>query len=184
MESNHSQTLRSTSRRTLLKGAAAGAALPFVTWSAVDIINFDPYAQTINSLILLKNLNAWLIDYDENLRPVPSALESFQIAPDRTSVTLRIRPNVTFHSGKKMTVDDVVFAFERALDPKRGFNLAAATNDLVAAVKATTQSDVVLTLKQPTSSTLVTDLLVGQPVLDHSKNDSALLAKEPGSAGP
>jgi peptide/nickel transport system substrate-binding protein len=201
MDSNHSQTLRGTSRRTLLKGAAASAALPFMPWgavaatgpaasgsitvgSAVDIINFDPYAQTINSLILLKNLNAWLIDYDENLRPIPSALESFQIAPDRAGVTLRIRPDVTFHSGKKMTVDDVVFAFERALDPKRGFNLAAATNDLVAAVKATTQSEVVLTLKQPTSTTLVTDLLVGQPVLDHSKNESALLAKEPGSAGP
>ena len=152
--------------------------------SAVDIINFDPYAQTTNSLILLKNLNAWLIDYDENLRPVPSALESFQISPDRSSVTLKIRPDVTFHSGKKMTVDDVVFAFERARDPKRGFNLAAATNDLVAEVKATTANEVVLTLKQPTSSTLVTDLLVGQPVLDQSKNDSALLAKEPGSAGP
>ena len=79
-------------------GPAAGGSI--TVGSAVDIINFDPYAQTINSLILLKNLNAWLIDYDENLRPIPAALESFQIAPDRTSVTLRIRPNVTFHSEK------------------------------------------------------------------------------------
>ena len=79
------------------EGRAAGAALPFMpsgamaaagpaaggsitVGSAVDIINFDPYAQTINSLILLKNLNAWLIDYDENLRPVPHGAREF---PDR-----------------------------------------------------------------------------------------------------
>ena len=196
METKHSQPASGTTRRNLLTAAAAGAAMPFIprhalaatgpatsgaitVGSAVDIINFDPYAQTTNSLILLKNLNAWLIDYDENLRPVPSALESFQISPDRRSVTLKIRPDVIFHSGKKMTVDDVVFAFERARDPKRGFNLAAATNDIVAEVKATTANVVVLTLKQPTSSTLVTDLLVGQPVLDQSKNTPRFSRRNP-----
>lgn len=189
----------SATRRALLKTALGGfalSALPRFATAApaqdgvltvgtnYDIVNFDPYAQTINALILLKNLNAWLVDYDENLQPQPSALESFQIAPARDKVILKIRDNVVFHTGKTMDVDDVVFAFERALDPKRGFNLAAPTNDILAGVKALDKAQVELTLKQPTSSTLITDLLVAQPVVDKSKNDSAMLAKEPASAGP
>ena len=86
---NHEQRLTSTSpaRRRGAQpcrpplGGAALAALPGRAFAApaepgaitvgshFDIVNFDPYAQTTNALILLKNLNAWLIDYDEDLKP-------------------------------------------------------------------------------------------------------------------
>lgn len=186
-------------RRTALRlglGFGAATALPSLGFAApteagaitvgtnFDIINFDPYAQTLNALILLKQLNAWLIDYDDDLKPVPSALQSFEVQPSRDKVTLKIRNDVVFHTGKTMTVDDVVFAFERARDPKRGFNLAAPTNDILAGVKGVDASTLELQLKGPTATTLITDMLVAQPVLDSAKNDSAMLAKEPASAGP
>lgn len=194
------------SRRTVLRAALAGGAtlaLPpllsacgegsgggsgsgssrLTVGTALDIVNFDPYSQSISSLILLRNLNGWLLNYDEQLEPQPDALESFEISADRTSVALRIRDDVVFTTGKTMTVDDVVFAFERAADPETGFNLANAMS-IVSDVKATSDSEVVLTFHQPTASSLITDLLVGQPVIDMDKNSSEALASEPASAGP
>jgi peptide/nickel transport system substrate-binding protein len=186
-------------RRTLLKAGIAAGALPLLTTmsfaqqaaadtitigTAVDIVNFDPYNQSVNALLLLKALNAWLIEYDEDLKPVPSALKSFEIAPDNKSVTLTIRPDVVFHTGKTMTVEDVVAGIERAADQKRGFNLFAATSTLVESVKAVNDTDVLLTLKQPTATSLITDMLVHQPVIDKDFNDAEKLASAPASAGP
>ncbi len=191
-------TVLSHTRRTLLKLGAAGAlfalagpalaepAAPdtITIGTAVDIVNFDPYNQSVNSLLLLKSLNAWLIEYDENLNPVPSALESYEISADNTSVTLTIRPDVAFHTGKTMTVEDVVYGFERALDPQRGFNLVAAATTLIEKVEATSDTQVVLTLKQPTATSLITDMLVHQPVIDMANNSAEGLSTAPASAGP
>lgn len=191
-------TIFSHTRRALLKAGAAGAifalagpalaepAVPdtITVGTAVDIVNFDPYNQSVNALILLKSLNAWLIEYDEDLNPVPSALESFEIAPDNASVTLTIRPDVVFHTGKTMTVEDVVYGFERAMDPERGFNLVAAATTLIASVEATSDTQIVLTLKQPTATSLITDMLVHQPVIDMAQNSAEGLAGAPASAGP
>jgi peptide/nickel transport system substrate-binding protein len=189
----------SASRRTLLKAGLAAGALPLLAragfaqaaapdtitiGSAVDIVNFDPYNQSVNALILLKALNAWLIEYDEDLKPVPSALKSFEIGPDNKSVTLTIRPDVVFHTGKTMTVEDVVAGFERAADQKRGFNLFAATSTLVEKIEAVNDTQVLLTLKQPTATSLITDMLVHQPVIDKDQNDAEKLASAPASAGP
>lgn len=186
-------------RRTVLKAglslgalammSQAGFAQPTVpdtitVGTSFDIVNFDPYAQSVNALLLLKSLNAWLIEYDEDLNPIPSALESFEIAEDNASVTLTIRTDVVFHTGKTMTVDDVVYAIERAADPERGFNLFAATSTLVAKVEPINDTQVLITLKQPTAPSLITDMLVHQPVLDMDKNNAESLSSEAASAGP
>jgi peptide/nickel transport system substrate-binding protein len=187
------------SRRTLLRTGAGAGLLPllpriaFATPAApgtitvgtpVDIVNFDPYNQSVNSLLLLKTVNAWLLEYDERLRPNPSALESYEIGPGNTSVTLKIRPDVVFHTGKTMTVDDVIYGFERAADPKRGFNLFAAVSSLIDKVERVDDRQLKLTLKQPTATTLITDMLVHQPVVDSSRNSAEGLGGAPASAGP
>lgn len=194
-----SRPLYMPTRRTLLKAGLAAGALPLLgrtgfaqpatpdtitVGTAVDIVNFDPYNQSVNALLLLKLLNAWLIEYDEDLNPVPSALESFEIGEGNTSVVLTIRPDVVFHTGKTMTVEDVVAGFERAADPQRGFNLFAATSTLVQSVEATSDTQVTLTLKQPSATSLITDMLVHTPVIDSSRNSAEGLANEPASAGP
>lgn len=191
--------LFSAARRALLKAGLAVGLLPFAATlahaqpaqpdtitigTAVDIVNFDPYNQSVNALLLLKALNAWLIEYDEELNPIPSALESFEIAEDNASVTLTIRPDVVFHTGKTMTVEDVVYAFERAADPERGFNLFAATSTLVDTVEAVSDTEVLLTLNEPTATSLITDMLVHQPVIDMEFNSAEGLSNQPASAGP
>jgi peptide/nickel transport system substrate-binding protein len=195
----HTRSTFLPTRRALLQAGVGAGLLPLAggiaraqparadtitVGTSFDIVNFDPYFQTVNALLLLKTLNSWLLDYDENLHPVPAALSGFAVAPDNQSVTLTIRPDVVFHTGRTMTVDDVVYAIERASDPKRGFNLFAAASTLVDTVKAVDARQVVLKLKQRTATSLITDMLVSQPIIDMNRNSSEALGREPASAGP
>jgi peptide/nickel transport system substrate-binding protein len=165
-------------------GTGTGAKQDVITvGSAVDVLNFDPYAQTTNEIIVLRLLNAWLLNYDENLKPQLDALKSYEISEDRTTCLLTLRDDVTFVTGKKMAAEDVVFAFERARDPKTGFNLASPSQ-IIASVTSPGANQVELTFTGPTSRSLIEDLLVGQPVLDKDHNSSEGLATAPASAGP
>ncbi|HVC76339.1 MAG TPA: ABC transporter substrate-binding protein [Candidatus Micrarchaeaceae archaeon] len=71
---------------------------------------------------------------------------------DYTQITLPIRTGVKFHDGKTMTVDDVVNAFQHALDPKTGRTMAG-TLGAVAKVEAKGDS-VVLTTSGPSVDAL------------------------------
>lgn len=166
-------------------GGGGGGAAPdtIVIGSAVDVLNFDPYAQTTNAILVLRLLNCWLLNYDEDLNPQPDAIESYEISEDRTTCTLQLRDDVVFSTGKTMAAEDVVFAFERAMNPDTGFNLASPSQ-IIESVSSPSEGIVELTFKQPTSSTLIEDLLVGQPVVDMDHNSAEGLATEPASAGP
>ena len=39
-----------------------------------------------------------LVDYDENLQPVPSLAESWEFSPDHKQLTMKLRQGVKFHS--------------------------------------------------------------------------------------
>jgi peptide/nickel transport system substrate-binding protein len=41
--------------------------------------------------------------------------ESWEIAPDRSSITFKLRPNATFSDGSPVTAEDVVYSFKRML---------------------------------------------------------------------
>src|SRR5207237_10713112 len=43
----------------------------------------------------------------------PSLAESYEIAPDYKSATFKLRPNIKFHDGSKVTSDDVKFTYEQ-----------------------------------------------------------------------
>ncbi len=55
--------------------------------------------------------------------------ESMTASKDAKSWTIRLRPDVTFHNGKPLTADDVIYTFRRIADPKHPLdgsqNLAA-----------------------------------------------------------
>jgi len=52
--------------------------------------------------------------------------ESVEPNADATEWTIRLRPDVTFHNGKSLTSEDVIFTFQRILNPK--LPLAAASS--------------------------------------------------------
>jgi|DewCreStandDraft_1066081.scaffolds.fasta_scaffold00369_23 peptide/nickel transport system substrate-binding protein len=69
--------------------------------------------ESIATQAIYNNLT-WL---DENLRPQPDLAESWSAGPDLMTWTFKLRQGVRFHHGKLLTADDVVFTFERLLDP-------------------------------------------------------------------
>ncbi len=74
----------------------------------------DAYASRIDGFVY-----DTLIERDnQTLEWRPKMAESWEIAPDRRTFTFHLRDGIRWHDGKPLTVDDVVYSFERILDPK------------------------------------------------------------------
>ena len=54
------------------------------------------------------------------MQPVPVLAESWEVHADGTEWTFRVRQGVTFHDGSPLTAEDVVYSFQRILDPATG----------------------------------------------------------------
>jgi peptide/nickel transport system substrate-binding protein len=59
-----------------------------------------------------------LLAFDQNAQPQLSLAEEFTANADATEWTVRLRKGVTFHDGKPLTIEDVIFTFQRILNPK------------------------------------------------------------------
>jgi peptide/nickel transport system substrate-binding protein len=59
-----------------------------------------------------------LVGVDRNENLLPSLADSWQVSPDGTSYTFRIRRGVKFHDGGELTSRDVKWTFDKLLDPK------------------------------------------------------------------
>lgn len=62
-----------------------------------------------------------LIQYDENLEPLPYLARSWEVSEDMTRLTFHLRDDVYWHDGELTTAYDVAFTFLRASDPLTGF---------------------------------------------------------------
>ena len=63
-------------------------------------------------------LNEPLIGFDKDAKLVPVLAESLTPSADAKTWTLKLRSGVTFHNGKALTADDVIYSFQRIVDPK------------------------------------------------------------------
>lgn len=70
-----------------------------------------------NGEILALQLTDTLIQFDEHLDYQPRLAESWEIAPDRRTVTFKLRPGVRWHDGQPVTADDIVFTIRKVVDP-------------------------------------------------------------------
>lgn len=64
------------------------------------------------------NLYDSLLAFDANAQPQLSLAEEFTPNANATEWTVRLRPHVTFHDGKPLTADDVIFSYRRITNPK------------------------------------------------------------------
>jgi len=70
------------------------------------------------------NVFETLTSYDENSVPQPLLATDWTVADDGLSIDIHLRDDVTFHSGRKLTADDVKFSYEQAVDPANGSQVA------------------------------------------------------------
>ncbi|KUK66909.1 MAG: ABC-type dipeptide transport system, periplasmic component [Mesotoga infera] len=80
-------------------------------------VGFDPTLVTaFASHRVLENVYDGLLKYDENMNLVPNLAEDFEVV-DPYTIVFEIREGVKFHNGEVLTVEDVLYTFERIMDP-------------------------------------------------------------------
>lgn len=81
-----------------------------------------------------------LYEFDQEYTPVPALALSAEPVEDGRAWIYKLRKDVSFHNGKPMTADDVVFTYERVIDPddpKTGASGLASLQRIIAEDKHT-----------------------------------------------
>ncbi len=88
-----------------------------------ELRTIDPHSSTDQTAWELQSVvyeSLVFLDYvDGAFVTLPGLAESWE-TPDDTTYVFTIRQGVTFHNGREMTADDVVFSLNRVLDPEIG----------------------------------------------------------------
>jgi ABC-type transport system substrate-binding protein len=127
-----------------------------------------------------------ILDFDAHMNIVPGIAESWTIAGDLLSATLKLRAGVKFHDGTACDADAVKFNLERLIDKQR-----TTTNrplwDPLASAEATDARTVVIKLKAPFSQ-LPNSLAHGSAAVVSpaavAKYGETGIARNPVGAGP
>lgn len=117
-------------------------------------VGLDPNQVTaFASHRVLENVYDGLLRYDETMQLVPNLAKSFEVK-DAYTVVFELREDVYFHNGTKMTVEDVLYTFERISDPDYGSPAASYYAD-VDSIKALDDKTVEFKLKTPSVNALL-----------------------------
>lgn len=113
-------TSSSSSPNTTTSGAAKKGgtlSLAMTGASSADVINPLTQVTNVSSAMDLQVFDS-LVAFDRNAIPQLSLAEEVSPNSDATEWTIRVRPDVTFHNGKPLTADDVIYTFQQIQLPK------------------------------------------------------------------
>src|SRR5581483_1294732 len=109
----------------------------------------DPaHTTTGDAYMLTQAIFSNLTRVDENLEAQPQLARSWEPNADSTVWTFHLVTGAKFHNGREVTADDVVFSFERILDPKTASPGAKALGP-IKKVRAADKYTVVIELTGP-----------------------------------
>jgi len=132
-----------------------------------DPIGLDPhvnYGATSSSL--QGNVYDSLVQYDTQGRLAPALAESWA-QPSPTTYVFRLRQNVKFHDGAPFSAEDVVYSFQRVLDPQTKATRQRILETILESVRAIDPRTVEVRLKMPTATFL--EMLAGREMYIVSK---------------
>lgn len=95
--------------------APTGGTLTVATNLEPDPIN--PHNRTENNLSWYLAVYDTLTLYDEDLEPQPRLAQSWEWNEDFTQLTMQLRADVQFHTGREMTAEDVKWNIEKVQEP-------------------------------------------------------------------
>jgi peptide/nickel transport system substrate-binding protein len=95
---------------TLRVGLTGGSSAD--TWDPHFLVNATDFARC-NAVF------EGLVGTNQSGKIVPVLAEEFTPNTDATEWTVRLRKGVHWHNGKELTADDVIFSFQRILNPKK-----------------------------------------------------------------
>jgi peptide/nickel transport system substrate-binding protein len=109
--------LSATALMPTLASAQAPSSVTIVR--EVDSDRYDPHRSTARAgSEVLFMLGDTLVSLDFDMKSIkPGLAESWTVSPDGKVYTFKLRNDVTFCDGKKMTAQDVVYSIKRWVDP-------------------------------------------------------------------
>ncbi|WP_194815123.1 ABC transporter substrate-binding protein [Nocardia sp. XZ_19_385] len=117
----------------------------------------------------------------DKLEPQPLLAEKWTLAPDGTSITLELREDVKFHSGRAFTSKDVEFSLRTYADAKWSAQLKS-TATAITGFDTTDPHKIVLTFAHPLAN--IFDLLDTVPILDRESIDQLGTGEKLVGTGP
>ena len=126
-----------------------------VVGTVTDIVGIDPHKVTGEiSMIVLNNIYERLIDLDEKGMPMPGLVSKWTVSSDGLVYTFHLRQGVKFHNGREMTADDVVYSYNRLMDPRTKYPFITQVQN-IKEIKAIDKYTVQFTVKAPTITVMV-----------------------------
>jgi peptide/nickel transport system substrate-binding protein len=114
-------------KKTIVSALALSAALYAPSWAQErgGVLNFARYdgSNLVDPIYADRNPDIWMVGslFDTLLRTgadgsslEPGLADSYSVAGDGLSITLKLRAGVSFSDGSALTADDVVFSLDRA----------------------------------------------------------------------
>ncbi len=115
----------------------------------------DPHlTSAYASFQILENVYDTLVQPGDDLSMEPALAESWDISDDQLTWTFHLREGVTFHNGRELVADDVVYSYERIMDPETGA-ANAFRFESIESVTAVDENTVEIELTRPTPNLLV-----------------------------
>ena len=132
----------------------AAVAQDFIFGVEAGPAGLDPTLNTAHASIRIhKQMFSCLLMQDEHLNFLPDLAERWAEGPGNT-YTFNLRRGVRFHNGREMTADDVVYSYNRMMDPAIG-SVARAYFATVEKVEALDPYTVKFTLSGPDATFLM-----------------------------
>ncbi|CAN5854226.1 hypothetical protein BH20CHL2_BH20CHL2_11540 [soil metagenome] len=150
-----------------------------------DPTELDPARTNLAAATLIVDLvYEGLVHEGPELVPQPAVAERWDISDDGLIYTFHLRPGVTFHHGRDLTADDVVFSIERVMDPETASPWLPYTDEILS-IDAPDEATVVFTLAAPDAAFLAGLTLKGLVIVprDIAEQDGELSQRMVGS-GP
>jgi peptide/nickel transport system substrate-binding protein len=114
----------------------------------------------------------------------PSLAESWDVSEDGLTLTFHLRDGVMFSSGRALTAEDVVYTFNRILDPETGSGVSWKLGG-VSDISASDERTVVFTLENPNPG-LLTKLAVDKTmgIIARENVEDGSISTQPIGTGP
>jgi peptide/nickel transport system substrate-binding protein len=144
--------------------AACGAVAPAApTFTGTATITFTQEPDNLNPMYSDMSFSGYLRpfylkpawDFDENSNPVPvlvkeiPSTENGGLSADGKTVTIKLRDDITWSDGEKLTADDFVFTYDMIVSEKNTPLSRYPYEDFITSVEAKDATTVVVTFSEP-----------------------------------
>lgn len=117
-EANAGSGVTGRNPRAALQEAKQGGTLR-LGFGISQVVTLDPAQVNLGIVAgeLVANLFSSLVQFDDQLGIVADLAETWEVTPDGTQYTFKLRPGLTFHNGDPLNANDLVYTYQRTTNP-------------------------------------------------------------------